>query len=102
MTCNPHPTVMIAVARQRQAEFRAEADRFRLAKLGRDDGDRRQPWFDLRAVVAAALALLLTAGAAVAQDGSPQTRHQFEPATHQLAEGASASITVQQAPDAAS
>jgi hypothetical protein len=81
MTCNAHPTLMIAVAEQRHAEFRAEADRHRLANLGQDDADRRRPWVDLLTVAAVALAMLLAADVAPAQDGSPQTPHELEPAT---------------------
>lgn len=102
MTCNPHPTVMIAVAEQRHAELRDEADRFRLAKLGQDDIDRRQPWSDLLAVAAVALPLLLAASAAAAQDKSSQTQHELEQAAQELAEDDAATIAVQKVREAAS
>jgi hypothetical protein len=81
MTCNPHPTIMIAVAKQRHAEILAGADRHRLARLGQAEVDRRQPWSDLLAMVAVALVTLLATGAAAAQGGSGQTPHELDPAT---------------------
>jgi hypothetical protein len=67
MTGGPHPDSITRVAEQRRAEFLAQADRDRLARLARPQGDRQQR-VELFALVAmvVALALLAAAGASVA------------------------------------
>jgi hypothetical protein len=100
MTCNPHPAIMNAVAMHRHAEFRAEADRFRLANMGQNDIFRRLSWFALLTARTAALALLLATGAAATQDGSPPTQVELEQPKQELAADDSATA-VQQMRDAA-
>jgi hypothetical protein len=62
-----HLFVMGMVTEQRVADFHAEAERHRLARLAPPRADRRQAWPDLAAVVAVitVLALLLAANFAV-------------------------------------
>ena len=65
MTGFPHPVVMVTVAAHRRADFQAQADRDRLARLVQPSVDARLAWPDRAAVVAVVVALLLAAGAAV-------------------------------------
>jgi hypothetical protein len=65
MTGFPHPFGMVTVAQHRRADFQAQADRDRLARLVPPTADARRAWPDRGAVVVVVVALLLAAGAAV-------------------------------------
>jgi hypothetical protein len=65
MTGFPHPFLMGTVAAHRRADFQAQADRDRLARLVPPSAEPRLAWSDRAAVVAVIVALLLAAGAAV-------------------------------------
>jgi predicted phage tail protein len=67
MTGGPHPYHVIRVAEQRRAEFLAQADRDRLARLARPQPVPRPQWSDAFAVLTIVMAVaLLAAGALVA------------------------------------
>ena len=65
MTGFPHPFGMVTVAEHRRAEFQAQADRDRLARLVPPTADAHLMWPDRAAVVVVVVALLLAASAAV-------------------------------------
>jgi hypothetical protein len=65
MTGFPHPFGMVTVAQHRRADFQAQADRDRLARLVQPNPDAHLMWPDRAAVVVVVVALLLAAGAAV-------------------------------------
>jgi hypothetical protein len=62
-----HPFVMAMVEEQRRADYRAQADRDRLARSIQPNADFRLMWPDRAALVAVVvvLALLLAAGSTV-------------------------------------
>jgi len=65
MTGFPHPFGMVTVAEHRRADFQAQADRDRLARLVQPDAEPRLAWPDRAAVVVVVVALLLAVGTAV-------------------------------------
>jgi hypothetical protein len=65
MTGFPHPFLMGTVAAHRRADFQAQADRDRLARLVQPSADAHLMWPDRAAVLAVVVALLLAAGTAI-------------------------------------